>query len=69
MAILRLSIHPREPYIFRPTIYPFLILIEDYVKIDDTFEFFDSLSKISGIELGLGPFQIKNFFKLYFITF
>jgi hypothetical protein len=44
MAILCLSIYPSEPCIFtncRPTFFKFLILIEDYMRINDTFRFFD----------------------------
>jgi hypothetical protein len=64
MTLLHLSIRPSEPYIFaifRPTIFKFWILIEDHIKINDTFRFFDSLSISSEIELGLGPSQIKIF--------
>jgi hypothetical protein len=39
----------------------FWILIADYIKINDTFGFFDSSSKSSEIELGLGPSQIMIF--------
>jgi hypothetical protein len=63
MAILNLSIRPSELCIFaifEPTIW---ILIEDYIRINDTFGFFDSLSISSEIELGLGPTQIEVFFK------
>jgi hypothetical protein len=58
MAILRLSIRPSEPSIFEPTIFKFWILIEDYMRINDTFGFFNSFSISSEIELGLGPSQI-----------
>jgi hypothetical protein len=62
MALLRLSICPSEPFIFpifKSTIFKFWFLIEDYIKFDnDTFGFFDSLSIISEIELGLRPYQI-----------
>jgi hypothetical protein len=62
MAILRLSIRPSEPFIFaifKPTILKFEILIENYMRINDPFGFFDSLSIISEIEPGLGSSQIK----------
>jgi hypothetical protein len=50
MVILHLSI--------KPTIFKFWILIENYIRINETFEFFDSLCIRSEIELGLGPSQI-----------
>jgi hypothetical protein len=46
MTILHLSIRQPEPgifAIFKPTIFKFSILIEDYIRINDTFGFFDSL--------------------------
>jgi hypothetical protein len=64
MAILHLSIRPSESYIFaifKPTIFKFWILLEDYIRINDTFGFFDSSPISSKIELGLGPSQIKIF--------
>jgi hypothetical protein len=63
MAILHLSIRQSESCIFamyKPTIFMFLILLEDYVRINDTFGFFDTFSVNSEIELGLGSSQIKN---------
>jgi hypothetical protein len=63
MAILRLTVRPSEPCFFRPTIFNFWILIEDYIRINDTFGFFDILPRRSVIELGLGPSQIKIFLK------
>jgi hypothetical protein len=65
MAILHLSIRPSEPCIFAiftPTIFKFWILIETYLRINDTFGFYDSLFISSEIELGLGPSLIKIFF-------
>jgi hypothetical protein len=65
MAILKLSIRPSDPFIFvifKPTIFKFWVLIEDYIRINDTLGFFDSLSISSEIELGLGTSQIKIFF-------
>jgi hypothetical protein len=62
MAILRLSIRLSELCIFavfRPTIFNFWILIEDYTRIIVTFEFSDFLSISSEIEVELGPSQIK----------
>jgi hypothetical protein len=44
MAILRLSIRPSEPFIFaifKPTILKFEILMENYMRINDPFGFFD----------------------------
>jgi hypothetical protein len=70
MTILHLSIHPSEPYIFaifKPKIFKFWILIEDYMRINETLEFFDLLSLSSVIELGLGPSQINIFFIIYLI--
>jgi hypothetical protein len=64
MAILHLSIRLSEPCIFaifKPTTLKFWILIEDYIRITDSFGSSDSLSISSEIELGLGPFQIKIF--------
>jgi hypothetical protein len=64
MAILRLSIRPSGPCIFvicQPTIFKFWILIEHYIRINETFGFFDSLSISSKLELRLGPSQIKMF--------
>jgi hypothetical protein len=55
MVILHLTIHPCEPglfAIFKPTILWYLI--EDYIRINNTFGFFDSLSISSEVELGLG---------------
>jgi hypothetical protein len=65
MAILRLSIRPSELFIFaifRPTIFLF---IEDYIRINDTF---DLLTRSSEIELGSGSSQIK-IFKIIFHYF
>jgi hypothetical protein len=65
MAILRLPIRPSEPCIFaifKPKIFKFWILVEDYIKINDTLGFFDSLSISSEIELGLQPSQIMIVF-------
>jgi hypothetical protein len=64
MVILHLCIRPSEPCffaIFKPTIFKFWILIEDYIRINDTFGFSDSFSISSEIELGLGSSQIKFF--------
>jgi hypothetical protein len=72
MAILRLYIRPSEPCIFdifKPTIFKFRILIEDYMRINKTFGFFGLLSISSEIELGLGPSKIKIFFKIIFHHF
>jgi hypothetical protein len=63
MAILRFR--PSKPCIFaifRPTIFKFRILIEDYIRINVTFGFFDLMSEI---ELGLGSAQIKIFLIIY----
>jgi hypothetical protein len=60
MAFLRLSIRPSEPYIFaifKPTIFKFRILIENYIRISETFGFFDSSYVSFEIELKLGPSQ------------
>jgi hypothetical protein len=65
MAILCLSIRPSEPCIFaifKPTIIKLWILIEEYIRINDRFGFFESLSIRSEIEVGLRPSQIKIFF-------
>jgi hypothetical protein len=54
MAILKLSIRPSDPFIFvifKPTIFKFWVLIEDYIRINDILGFFDSLSISSEIEL------------------
>jgi hypothetical protein len=64
MAILRLSVHSPEPFIFaifKPKIFKFWILMEDFMRINDTFRFFDLSSISPEIELGLGPSQIKIF--------
>jgi hypothetical protein len=64
MAILSLSICSSEPCIFailKPTIFKVWILIEEYIRIKDTFGFFDLFTISSEIELGLGPSQIKIF--------
>jgi hypothetical protein len=64
MAILPLFIRPCDPCIFatfKSTIFKFWILLEYYIKINETFAF-DSLSISSEIELGLGPYEIKIFF-------
>jgi hypothetical protein len=64
MAILHLSIRPSEPCIFaifKPKYSKFWILIENYIRINDTFGFFDLLSKRSVIEFGLEPSQITIF--------
>jgi hypothetical protein len=50
--------------IFKPTIFKFWILIEDYIRINETFGFFDSLPKSSEIGFGLGPSQIMIFLNL-----
>jgi hypothetical protein len=71
MAFSRLFIRLSERYIFaisKPTIFKFQILIEDYIRIHETFGFFNSLPISSEIELGFGASQIK-FFLLYFISF
>jgi hypothetical protein len=71
MTILRLPIRLFAPCIFnifKPTIFRLWILIEDYIKMNETFGFFDLLSISSEIELGLGLWQIK-IFSLHFITF
>jgi hypothetical protein len=60
MAILRSS-EPCIFAIFNPTILKFWILIGEYLKTNETFRFFDTLSISSEIELGLGPSQIKFF--------
>jgi hypothetical protein len=55
MAILRLSIHLSEPCILailKPTTFKFWILIEVYIRINETFGFFDLLTTSSEIELG-----------------
>jgi hypothetical protein len=64
MAILHLSILPSEPCdlaIFKPTIFKFLLLFKDYIRINDTFRFFDSFS-ISSDRGGSGPksYGVKN---------
>jgi hypothetical protein len=62
MAILRLSVHSPEPCTFailKPKIIKFWTFIEDYIRINDTFGFFDLSSISPEIELGLGPSQIK----------
>jgi hypothetical protein len=64
MVILLLFIHPSESCIFtifKPIVFKFLILIENYIGINDTFGFFDSLSISSEIELGLGTSRIRIF--------
>jgi hypothetical protein len=69
MAILRLSIRQPEPgifAIFKLAIFKFWILIEDYIRINDTFGFFDLLCMNFEIELGLGPSQFRDFF--YYIS-
>jgi hypothetical protein len=61
IAILRLFARPPVPFIFtiiKPTIFKLQIFIEEYIRINDTFGFFDSISISSEIEHGLGPFQI-----------
>jgi hypothetical protein len=58
MAILHLSIRPPDPCVFamfKPIIFIFWNLIENYTRINDTFGFFDSLSISSEFELELGP--------------
>jgi hypothetical protein len=65
MAILRLSVRSPMPCIFaifKPTIFKFQILIEDYIRINETYGFFNSSSISPEIELGLAPSQIKIFF-------
>jgi hypothetical protein len=61
MTILRLPIRLFAPCIFdifKPTIFRLWILLDVYIKINDTFGFFDLFSKSSEIELGLGLWQI-----------
>jgi hypothetical protein len=68
MAVVNLSIRPSQPCIitiFKPTIFKFRILIEDCMRIKYTFEFFDSLSISSEIELGLGSSQIQFFLIIF----
>jgi hypothetical protein len=75
MAILHLSIRLSERCsfaIFRPTIFKFGILIEDYVRINEMIGYFDSLSISSDIELGLRPSQIiilHHFLRIFSIPF
>jgi hypothetical protein len=62
---------PSVPYffaIFQPKIFKFWILREDYLSARRTAAFSDPKPRSSGIELRLGPPQIK-FFSLYFINF
>jgi hypothetical protein len=64
MAILRLSIRLSEPCIFaifRPTLFKFWIIIEEYIRFNETFGFFDLLSISSETEFRLGPSQIRIF--------
>jgi hypothetical protein len=66
MVILRFRMRPPEPcvfVIFKPTNFKFWILIENYIKTNETTGFFDKLSISSGIELELGPSRIKVFFR------
>jgi hypothetical protein len=68
---VRPSVRPYVPYffaIFQPTIFKFWILREDYLSTRSTAGFFDPKPRSSGIELRLGPSQIKVF-SLYFINF
>jgi hypothetical protein len=68
MAILRLSIRPSELCIFgifKPTIFKFWILIKECIQINETFGYFDLLSKTSEFEFGLGPSQIKILYFLF----
>jgi hypothetical protein len=68
MAILCLFIRPSEPCIFaifRPTIFKFWILTEDYIRINVTFGFFDLFFISSETKLGLGPSQIKIFLIIF----
>jgi hypothetical protein len=68
---VRLSVRPSVPYffaIFQPKIFKFWILREDYLSTRSTPGFFDAKPRSSGIELLLGPSQIKVF-PLYFINF
>jgi hypothetical protein len=70
MAILHLSIRTSQPcilFIFKSKIFKFSILLEDYIRINEPFGFFDTLPKSSEIELGLGPSQIK-IFKNYMLS-
>jgi hypothetical protein len=53
---------------FNLTIFKFWILREDYLSTSSTAGFFDPKPRSSGIELRLGPSQIKVF-PLYFINF
>jgi hypothetical protein len=62
MAILRFPISPSEPYIFaffKLKNLKFWIMIENYMKTNDTSGFLDLLSISSGIELELGPSHIN----------
>jgi hypothetical protein len=54
--------------IFQPTIFKFWILREDYLSTRSTAGLFDRKPRSSGIELRLGPSQIKVF-SLHFINF
>jgi hypothetical protein len=68
---VRLSVCPSVPYffaIFQPTIFNFWILREEYLSTRSTAGFFDPKPRSSGMELRIGPFQIKVF-SLYFINF
>jgi hypothetical protein len=60
MAILHLSLRPSEPCIFailKPRIFKLDYIEEDYIRINDTFGFFDLSSTSSEFELGLGSSQ------------
>jgi hypothetical protein len=68
MASLHLSIRTSEPCVFvisKLSIFKIWILTEDYIWINDTFGFFDSLSISSEIELGLGPSRSKISFIIF----
>jgi hypothetical protein len=71
MAILHLSIRPSEHCIVaicRSKILKFWILLKGYIKINDKFGFFDSLSISSEMDFGLGPSKHSKA-KIFFIIF
>jgi hypothetical protein len=71
LSVRRPSIRPSVPYffaIFQPTIFKFWILREHFLSTRSTAGFFDPKPRSSGIELRLGPSQIRVF-SLYFINF
>jgi hypothetical protein len=60
MAILRLSTHLCEPFtIFRPTIFKFWILLEDYIKIIH-WKSLDTITEPMAGPSGLGGEEIDN---------